>query len=170
MQMKKVISFMYLALASLSLLAQNQTKFDKMVDGLYSYTVPLIKPTKLNELINKGASVILLDAREKEEFEVSRIKEAIYVGYDYFEISSVKGLDKNANIIIYCSVGYRSEKIGEKLKKAGFTNVLNLYGGVFDWTNNGFDMVDKNGEVTEKIHPYNSSWGKWLTKGEKTYE
>ncbi len=168
--MKKVIIFICLATASLSLIAQNQTKFDEMVDGLYSYTIPLIKPAKLNELISKGANVVLLDAREKEEFEVSRIKNAIYVGYDDFEMSRVNEVDKNANIIVYCSVGYRSEKIGEKLKKFGFKHVLNLYGGAFDWINNGFDIVDKNGITTEKIHAYNNSWGKWLTKGEKVYE
>ena len=48
---------------------------------------------------------------------------------------------------------YRSEKIGKKLKKLGFKNVVNLYGGIFEWVNSGYPVYDSKGE-TEKIHPY----------------
>jgi len=33
---------------------------------------------------------------------------------------------------VYCSLGIRSEVIAKKLKKAGYTNVFNLYGGIFE--------------------------------------
>ena len=41
------------------------------------------------------------------------------------------------HIIVYCSIGVRSEDIGEKLKELGYTKILNLYGGIFDWKNKG---------------------------------
>ena len=82
----------------------------------------------------------------------------------------LKGVDKETTIVVYCSVGYRSEKVGERLKKAGFKKVLNLYGGIFDWVNKGFPVYDNSGNQTKKVHAYDKSWGKWLTKGEKIYE
>ena len=116
--------------------------------------------------------VILLDTRETEEFTVSKIEGAIQVGYN--EFSSEKVLEQiqptDDLIVVYCSLGIRSEEIGEKLKKAGFTNVRNLYGGIFEWKNNEYPVVDSGGNTTEKVHPFSKAWGKWLLKGEKAYE
>ena len=62
---------------------------------------------------------------------------------------------------MYCSVGYRSERIGEKLIKEGYSNVFNLYGGIFDWVNNDNPVYDFN-EKVYKVHAYNKDWGKWV--------
>jgi fumarate hydratase class II len=56
------------------------------------------------------------------------------------------------------------------LEKAGFKKVMNLQGGIFDWVNNGYPVYDNDGNETKKVHAYDKSWGKWLTKGEKVYE
>src|SRR5690606_38133059 len=103
-----------------------------------------------------------------EEFNVSRIKTAVHIGYDQFDINLVKDYDKNTPIIVYCSIGYRSEQIAEKLVKAGFVEVYNLQGGIFNWINQGYP-VENNEGVTQNIHPYNKWWGKWILNGEKTY-
>lgn len=143
--------------------------FDQMVDQLIDNSVPLIYPDSLNSLLKSEPDLVILDAREKSEYDVSHLQNAIWVGYDNFKLENLKiGTDKD--IVVYCSVGYRSEKVGEKLEDAGFRNVSNLHGGIFDWVNHGYPIVDNNGKNTVKIHPYSNSWGKWLTKGEKTYE
>ena len=67
-------------------------------------------------------------------------------------------------------MGYRSERIGEKLQKMGFTNVKNLYGGIFDWKNQDFEVVGMDNLATDSVHTYNKSWSKWLYKGIKVYE
>ena len=56
------------------------------------------------------------------------------------------------------------------INKAGYTNVFNLYGGIFEWKNNDFQVVDTLGKSTEKVHAFNKSWEKWLKKVEKVYE
>ena len=66
---------------------------------------------------------------------------------------------------MYCSIGYRSEKVGEELKKMGFKNVYNLYGSIFEWVNQGNEVVDENEKVTEKVHTYNKRWSKWIEDG-----
>jgi len=112
---------------------------------------------------------ILLDARPAEEYDVSHIAGARRVGYGDFDLSRVKDLPKDTAIVVYCSVGYRSEKVTEKLLKAGFTNVRNLYGGIFEWVNTGHTVVDDSGKRTDRVHAYNKSWSRWMTKGVKVY-
>ncbi len=81
----------------------------------------------------------------------------------------VEKLNKDSPIIVYCSVGYRSERVGEKLKSAGFKNVKNLYGGIFQWVNEGHPVVNKKDHWTDSVHTYNKNWSQWLTKGIKVY-
>lgn len=143
---------------------QDEDKFYRMVDGLLNHTV---EEVGVDEQILPNT--IILDARSTEEYGVSHLKEARYVGYDDFEISRVSDVSKDAQILVYCSVGYRSEKVAEKLKKAGFQNVKNLYGGLFDWANHGKEMVDSLGNPTKQVHGFNKNWGKWLTIQEVVY-
>jgi rhodanese-related sulfurtransferase len=110
---------------------------------------------------------VFLDARESEEYEVSHIKSAQWVGYEDFSMEGVK-LSKHDTIVVYCSIGYRSEKIGEKLIDEGYLHVYNLYGGVFKWINDG-NPVYIHGQETNRIHTYNKKWSKWVNKGEKIY-
>ncbi len=148
---------------SLYLSAQNPVGFDEMCNGYIEGTVPLATPKQMNRALSLENTVIL-DARETKEYNISHVKGAKRVGYDNFKIESVKDIDKNATIYIYCSVGYRSEKIGEKLQKSGFKKVYNVYGGIFNWTNLGYELVDQNGNKTTKVHGYNNDWSKWLNK------
>ena len=75
--------------------------------------------------------------------------------------------NKDEKIVVYCSLGVRSETIGIKLKEAGYTNILNLYGGIFEWKNQNFDVYSNTGNKTENVHAYSKTWSKWLLKGNK---
>ena len=156
--MKKQLTIFLLLL--ITIMANAQSEFDKMLNGMYKYTVPLVKSDKLVEWQEEN-KIYILDARESTEYKVSHIKNAIEVGYDNFELSSVKDIPKDAKVVVYCSVGYRSERIGEKLIKEGYISVFNLYGGIFDWVNNGNSVFDADGKVA-KVHAYNKDWGKWV--------
>lgn len=151
-----------------SIFAQvNSGSYNLMLKTMIKETVPTIT---VKELGQKDLSkVVLLDSREKKEYEVSHLKNARWVGYDDFKMSRVNGIPKDSPIVIYCSVGVRSEKIGEKLVAAGYTNVHNLYGSIFEWVNEGYTVYDTAGKPTEKVHAYSKTWGIWLKKGEKVY-
>lgn len=143
--------------------SQSQT-FETMLEGLLSETVPYITCDELKEL----NAPVLLDARPTHEFEVSHLDGARCVGYQSFSKDKLEGLSKDDTIVVYCSVGYRSEKIGEQLQELGYKNVYNLYGSIFEWVNQGNEVVDDEG-VTRKVHAYDKKWGQWLEKGEKVY-
>jgi len=151
------------------LTACGQDTFDKKLKSLYRNTVPLIHAETLSKSMAAGKTVILLDTRSMKEYEVSHLENAKFVDYGSFKATDVGGMDKNAEIIVYCSVGYRSERIGEKLQQLGFRNVKNLYGGIFDWVNKGNMIVNKDGVRTDSVHTYNRDWSQWLTKGVKVY-
>jgi len=131
--------------------------FHKEVDGLLSHTVETIDVGLIKE--NPDAYLIL-DAREKEEFDVSHIPGAFWVGYNDFKITRVPQ-DKRP-VVIYCSVGYRSEKVGEIVKRHGHNKVYNLYGSIFEWANRGFPLCDKSDNSTQTVHTYNKAWSKWV--------
>jgi len=145
--------------------AQQVTEVDfyNMLAGMYKQTVPLAKADTL------AANYLILDTRALEEYEVSHLPDAIWVGYDHFQQQKVDALDKEQPILVYCSVGYRSERIGERLQKMGFSNVHNLYGGIFDWVYQGKDVIDAQGDITQRVHTYNKKWSKWLFVGEKVW-
>jgi phosphatidylethanolamine-binding protein (PEBP) family uncharacterized protein len=77
----------------------------------------------------------------------------------------VWNIPANATVVVYCSVGVRSEKIGEKLIAAGYKNVLNLYGGIFEWVNQNLPVYKQNGVQTAEIHTYDNNWERWAERG-----
>lgn len=140
--------------------------YDLTLKTLLSHSVPEVSVLQVKEMKN----VLLLDAREWNEYRVSHIENAKYVGHDHFQLETLKTIDKKQKLVVYCSVGYRSEKISEKLKQAGFTDVSNLYGGIFEWVNQSNPVVDSKGKMTDNIHAYSKTWGVWLNKGVKVYD
>lgn len=161
-----ILSFFVLGMSVLSAQTDfNRTinpEFEKEVDSYLDYSVPAIT---VKNLIAIKDDVILLDAREMKEYKVSHIPGARYVGYDDFDESTLDGIDKEQRIIVYCSIGYRSEKIGEKLRKLGYENSYNLFGSIFEWANAGQPLVDNEGNTTHKLHTYNKKWSKWVNEG-----
>ncbi len=139
--------------------------YNLTLKALLSHSVPEVTVPQVKEM----KDVLLIDAREWNEYKVSHIKNATFVGYDQFEMDRLKSIDRSKKIVVYCSVGYRSEKISEKLKQAGFINVANLYGGIFEWVNQGNPVVDEKGKATDSVHAYSKTWGVWLNNGVKVY-
>ena len=157
-----ILSFVFCA----SLSAQKD--LDQLLKKYNDNGVPYIS---VEELAMPKTTAIILDSREFEEYEISHLENAIYIGYNDFDIKKIDQIvsNKNAAIVVYCSLGIRSETIGEKIKEAGYTNVKNLYGGIFEWKNKEFTVVDSKNEITEKVHAFSKSWSKWLLNGEKVY-
>ena len=166
-RMNRFLFLIFLMFLSKTTNAQVKSKaFDSLLNVMVTKSVPTVGC----EDIKKMKIVVLLDTREKREYEVSHLKDARWVGFDTFDLKNVAAIPKDANIVVYCSIGVRSGKIGEKLMQAGYTNVHNFYGSIFEWVNQGNPVYDMAGKPTNKIHGYNWKWGVWCNKGEKVYE
>lgn len=132
---------------------------------LLSDDVPKIS---VQDAVAQTNNVLFIDAREKEEYDVSHLPGARFVGFKKFTAESLANVSKDKELIVYCSIGKRSDAIAKKLADAGFTHVHNLFGGIFEWVNQG-NAVYRNEIVTNEVHAYNHLWGRWLEKGAKVY-
>ena len=145
------------------------SSFNEMASKMAEGNVDLIRVDALSKALKNNEPIILLDARELEEFQISHIENSVFIGYDNFNQNLLNTIPKESKIVVYCSVGYISCKIGEKIKEMGFVNVYNLYGGIFDWANQNQPLVNNENEKTNKIHGYNENWSKWIKQGKVVY-
>jgi len=93
-----------------------------------------ISSTELKELI-KSKKVELIDVRTKSEIDEGYIKGTkIFIDYNSseFDAKTLK-LDKSKTYAVYCKSGGRSSGAAKFMAKNGFTNVLNLKGGITGW-------------------------------------
>ena len=164
--MKKLILILFLAVSTFGF---SQKNLEKLLQKHNTESVPYIS---VETLQNEKEDVIILDSREEKEFQTSHLNNAICVGYDFFNLDSVQNKlpNKESKIVVYCSLGIRSEDIAEKLKNAGYTNVYNLYGGIFEWKNNNLEILNAQEKATDSVHTFSKAWSKWLNKGTKVYE
>ena len=132
----------------------SQNSIREAIDKYNSNTVKYISVEELAALIEGNKEVKLLEARETSEYGISHLQDAIFVGYDNFEMTSIQDkIQPQDTLVVYCSIGVRSEQIGEKLKKAGYVNVYNLYGGMFEWFNKGYKVYDQKKITLRKFMP-----------------
>jgi rhodanese-related sulfurtransferase len=122
------------------------------------------------------SQLLVLDARSEAEYRVSHFIEAQRVDSiaDGLLPPTLQNVSKETPIIVYCSVGYRSAKVAQQINKAGFQNVSNLEGGLFQWANEGraaqhirLGTLVHEGHVTSLVHPFNWMWGMLLDKSHR---
>ena len=128
-----------------------------------------VKRISVEEVIKSKVNYTFVDAREVNEYNVSHLKNSVFVGYNNFSMDGLKDIPKNKPIIVYCSVGKRSENIAAKLKENGYNNVSNLYGGIFEWVNEDHPVYDLQNKQTMNVHAFNKFWGRFIDKGNKVY-
>jgi len=150
--------------------ASSRAGYDQLLRTLYRNTVPVVQPAQLAATLSKHpATVLLLDTRTPAEYRVSHLRNAHFVDFNSFEQNTFADLPRNQPVVLYCSVGYRSERVGERLKALGFQDVRNLYGGLFQWVNEGRPVYNEQG-LTTNVHPYSALWSVWLKSGRQVYE
>ncbi|QDV36389.1 rhodanese-like domain-containing protein [Tautonia plasticadhaerens] len=108
-------------------------------------------------------SPLLLDVRAEDEYAVSHLPGAIHVPPDAGIEELLASVTEDRPIVAYCSVGYRSSVMARRLREAGFEEVANLEGSIFQWANEGRPVV-RGGEQVEEVHPYDDRWGRLLDR------
>ena len=144
--------------------ALHNAELDAKLQGMLRYDVPLMSVDSLA----RGPRPLLLDVRERDEFAVSHLPGAVRVEPGGALPAWLDTVARDRPIVTYCSVGYRSERYGRQLRAAGFTQVHNLYGSLFEWVDRGHLVVDSTGAPTQNVHTYNQRWSQWLTSGSAT--
>lgn len=88
------------------------------------------------------ADVVVLDVRTRSEFNEGHIANAINIDVesDSF-LNEIAKLDKSKTYAVYCRSGRRSADAVAKMSNEQFISLVNLNGGVIDWSNAGFPLV-----------------------------
>ncbi|MFC4634762.1 rhodanese-like domain-containing protein [Dokdonia ponticola] len=144
-----------------------QESIDLALEKYNRESVPYIS---VEELHKNKEKYLILDTRKKEEYNVSHIPNAVWSGELLEESAFAKAYpDKSQPIVVYCSIGVRSEKFGESLQNAGYKNVYNLYGSIFSWKDRGYTISNKKENPTDSIHVYSKAWSKYVKTGIKVF-
>lgn len=104
---------------------------------------------------------LLLDARGKEEFDVSHLHRARWTPDVESALAQLAGVAPEREIVVYCSVGVRSSALAEALQSRGYSHVANLEGGIFAWANAGLPTW-RGDEPVPAVHPFDARWGTLL--------
>ena len=96
-----------------------------------------ITAAALKERINKGEKINLLDVREdSERAEFNIGGKHIPLGkIQMFELDELEDW-KDQQIVVYCRSGKRSSLAAMMLEQAGYSEVINLEGGMLGWVAN----------------------------------
>jgi glyoxylase-like metal-dependent hydrolase (beta-lactamase superfamily II)/rhodanese-related sulfurtransferase len=92
-------------------------------------TAPLAQLT-VHELHDEPLAV--LDVRRRAEFAESHVPNAKNIPLDELP-ERLDEVDRDHPLAVICAGGYRSSIAGSILARAGFTNVLNVQGGMGEW-------------------------------------
>ncbi|MGP1384388.1 MAG: rhodanese-like domain-containing protein [Thainema sp.] len=120
--------------------------------------VQSISTTKLaNWRLDELPPPVLIDVRQEEEYAVSHLPGASHL--PTVEAIQQADIPTDATLVLYCSVGYRSARLAEKLQAMGYKNVMNLEGSIFEWYNQGHPVVADGSTPVQRVHHYNRIWG-----------
>lgn len=139
------------------------------IDDKIAQRYPQVSSLEVSDLaarLEAGEAPVVIDVREGEEFAVSHLRAAENIASA--EAIAARFPDRNTDIVVYCSVGYRSAEVAQQLADMGYASVLNLRHSIFAWANQGLPMVNDNGSTT-LVHPFNRIWGELLDENLRRY-
>lgn len=130
---------------------------------LNSNNLERVDANKAAKLLSNGA-ITILDVRDENEFNVSHLTGALRYKEELLE-----GLDHNAPVLVYCTVGLRSNKLAQTLREKGFNEIIELQDGLIGWANAQLPLVNSSNKITDSIHVYNQYFGRLLKEGTPVY-
>jgi molybdopterin/thiamine biosynthesis adenylyltransferase/rhodanese-related sulfurtransferase len=95
-----------------------------------------------HEVGREHQEIVLIDVREKHEWNEGHIPGAIHVPRGYLELQIEEAIpDKSKTVVLYCAGGVRSLIAGVTLQQMGYQNPISMSGGFGQWKGNGYPFV-----------------------------
>ena len=144
--------------------ARRVAAIEALVSKFADETVPAMRVKEVLEILERDTEkrVVFLDCRDAEERAVSVIPGAVSEYDDGKEIKTEDDDGKETIVICYCTIGYRSQKKVQELKKRNpDVKAYNLSGSIVAWTHDprAPALVDpKTGKETKRVHTYGKTW------------
>jgi len=116
-------------------------------------------PTAIREIsppeaqARHAAGATLIDVREQVEWDAGHIPGALFIPLGQLDQEIAAAVpDKGAEIIMQCRSGARSGRGTDLLQQLGYTNVVNMAGGILQWQADGLPV-----EAPESLTPAQQS-------------
>lgn len=125
------------------MMAENRRKFPEADEVNVAEVVELTKQQRC----------ILVDVRTEAERNVSIIPGAISAADFERTIKAHTG----KTVVCYCTIGYRSAKYAEAMKRRGIA-VTNFNGSIVAWCQAGQKLITPDGRETNRVHVFGPQW------------
>lgn len=99
-----------------------------------------INSQELKQKLDNGENIILIDCREKDEWDAGHIDSAKLIPLSEFEQRHSEVGPTDAEIIIQCRSGKRSMNACMMLQNNGWEKLTNLSDGILGWQENGYEV------------------------------
>ena len=86
----------------------------------------------LHSRLERGDELLLIDVREPDEYEQSRIEGSTLIPLQTLP-ERCDSIDPNQEVVVHCKSGGRSAHAVGFLRDKGFAKVFNLRGGIKAW-------------------------------------
>jgi molybdopterin/thiamine biosynthesis adenylyltransferase/rhodanese-related sulfurtransferase len=104
------------------------------VPGQVESDIPSITPQALHALRERMGDVLLIDVRERTEWDIAHISGALHMPKSPTLAADIEArFGKHASLVLHCKSGARSRAVLSDLQALGFVNVRNLEGGILAW-------------------------------------
>lgn len=104
-----------------------------------------IRPAEVKAKLDRGEPIVLVDVREDDEVAAASIGGALHIpmGEMHMRYKEISG-DPNAEVIVICQDGRRSEQVMTQLWGLGFQNAKTMEGGIGAWPDGADSPESKN--------------------------
>ena len=103
--------------------------------------IPQLTVKELKARRDRGEDLFLLDVREPYEVQIAQIGGTVIPQNDV--PNRLAEIPRDRQIVVHCRSGARSQRIAEFLKQSGYTQVVNLAGGILAWSDEIDPSVQK---------------------------
>jgi rhodanese-related sulfurtransferase len=115
--------------------------FLRMVDDAKK-RVCEITTKEVKAKIDRKDDFLLVDVREESEWTKDHLPGAIHLGKGVIERDIEERVPGIATpMVLYCGGGFRSALAADNLQKMGYTHVLSMDGGIREWREKGYPLV-----------------------------
>ena len=121
-------------------------------------TVQEVFPWDLDEAMQAGQDVLLLDVREQDEYDAMHIQNSLFVPRGVLESACEWGFDdtvpelvqaREREVVVICRSGNRSAFAAKTMQDLGYQNVKSLKTGIRGWNDFELPLIDRAGKEVD---------------------
>lgn len=100
-------------------------------------------PVAVQQRLAQGEKLYLLDVREPQEYREAHVPGSTLIPLGQLA-AKIAQLPRERQIVVICRSGNRSNSAAAMLRRAGFTQVQNMRGGMIAWAHSGGQVKQGN--------------------------